>query len=189
MKIYFVLFLFISLSSYSQTETNPTTKDSMALSTNTLPLKTTDSIKNPNKKWNFGCGFGLNFVGGTSLNLSPNASYKLSEKFSIVGGIQGNYNNIKNVQNTFTIGLNVAGMFNPIKKLQTLLEFTQMRVSSKSEIAGIKSNRDFWDTGLFIGAGYAVTPKISFGAKYNLLYKEGKSVFTSPIIPFINIGF
>jgi hypothetical protein len=189
MRFYLISFLLLSFSIFAQKETLTKTKDSIFLDKNQLPSKISDSIQTPEKKWNFGCGFGLNFVGGTSLNLAPNATYKLNDKISFGGGIQANYNNIKNVQNTFTIGVNALTMYNLIKNLQTLLEFSQMRVSSKSEIAGTTSRGNFWDTALFIGAGYNITPKFSIGAKYNLLYKEGQSVFTSPIIPFINIGF
>jgi hypothetical protein len=69
----------------------------------------------------------------------------------------------------------------------TLLEFTQLRVSTKSEIDD--SKRDFWDSALFVGAGFNVTKKITIGAKYNLLYDEDESVYSSAIIPFVNISF
>ena len=48
---------------------------------------------------------------------------------------------------------------------------------------------NFWDSALFVGAGYQITPKISVGAKYNLLYKKDKSVYSSPLVPFLNISF
>ena len=39
-----------------------------------------DDRSRKEKKLKFGCGFGLNFVGGTSLSLAPNLMYKVSEK-------------------------------------------------------------------------------------------------------------
>jgi long-subunit fatty acid transport protein len=166
-----ILFLISSISVFAQNET------------------TTDTITKKEKKLKFGCGFGLNFVGGTSLNLSPNLTYKVSEKVSIGGGLQGSYNAIKNLQNTTTFGANILGFYNPIKKLQTTLEFAQLRVKTTNESTGTDVTKTFWDSALFAGAGYNVTQKISIGAKYNFLYKEDESVYSSPVIPYVNVTF
>ena len=69
----------------------------------------------------------------------------------------------------------------------TLLEFAQLRVSTKLEIDD--SKRNYWDSALFVGAGLSVTKKITIGAKYNFLYKEDESIYSSPVIPFVNISF
>lgn len=165
-------------TAFSQTYTDSITKKA----TDTLPL-----VKP--KKLQFGCGFGLNFVGGTNISLSPNLTYSLNDKVALGAGIQGSYSGIKNFQNTTTVGANILGQYKPTKKIQTLLEFAQLRVSTKKDTEIDKSTRSYWDSALMVGAGYSITPKISVGAKYNLLYKEGESVYTSPIIPFVNISF
>ena len=165
-------------TAFSQTYTDSITKNS----TDTIPL-----VKP--KKLQFGCGFGLSFVGGTNISLSPNLTYSLNDKVALGAGIQGSYSGIKNLQNTTTIGANILGQYKPTKKIQTLLEFAQLRVSTKKDTEMDKSTRSYWDSALMVGAGYSITPKISVGAKYNLLYKEGESVYTSPIIPFVNISF
>ena len=148
----------------------------------------TITIKEP-KKIKFGCGFGLNFVGGTNISISPNLTYAISDKIAVGGGLQGSYASIKNLQNTTTFGANLSGQYNPIKKLTLLLEFAQLRVSTKKDTPTEQSTNSYWDSALFAGAGYNITSKISVGAKYNFLYKEGESVYTSPIIPFVNISF
>jgi hypothetical protein len=160
-----------------------TAKDSI-----TQKVADTTIVKEP-KKLKFGCGFGLNFVGGTNISVSPNLTYNVNDKIAIGGGLQGSYAAIKNLQNTTTFGVNLLGKYNPAKKITTLLEFSQLRVSTKKDSPTEKSTNSYWDSAFFAGAGYNITNKISVGAKYNFLYKEGKSVYTSPIIPYVNISF
>ncbi|WP_395044570.1 outer membrane beta-barrel protein [Flavobacterium sp.] len=155
----------------------------------TIKTVVVDTIKPKEKKLKFGCGFGLNFVGGTSISLSPNLTYKVSDKISFGSGLQASYNAIKNLQNTTTFGANVLGYYNPSKTIQTVLEFAQLRVKTETEINAVKTSKSFWDSALFVGAGYNVTKKISVGAKYNLLYKKDESVYSSAIIPYVNISF
>jgi hypothetical protein len=158
-----------------------TTIDSIATVKVDTPL-----VKKP-KKLKFACGFGLGFIGGTNISLSPNLTYKLSNKISIGAGIQGSYTALKNIQNTITYGVNVLGLYSPIRQITTSLEFAQLRVSTKTETP--KTTREYWDAALFVGAGFNITSKISLGAKYNFLYKEGESIYSSPLIPFVNISF
>lgn len=148
-----------------------------------------NTIKPAEKKLKFGCGFGLNFVGGTSISVSPNLIYKVSDKISFGSGLQGSYNAIKNLQNTTTFGANVLGFYYPSKKIQTFLEFSELRVITSTETNSIKTSNSYWDSALFVGGGYNITSKIAVGAKYNFLYKEGKSVYTSPVVPYVNISF
>ena len=164
---------------------NITVKDS--ISQNNIEVK--DSTSKEQKRLKFGVGFGLSFVGGTNISLSPNLIYSLSEKIAIGGGIQGSYSAIKNLQSTTTFGANVFTQYSPIKKITTLLEFAELKVSTKTDTPTGKITDDYWDAALFVGAGFNITNKISVGAKYNVLYNEDKSVYTSPIIPFVNISF
>lgn len=165
----------LSTSQVKNDTINKTSKDSLFLK--------------PDKKLKFGCGFGLNFVGGTSLSISPNLNYSLSEKTSFTVGLQTSYNEIKNLQKTFTYGANAGIIYAPIKKINLMTEIVQLKVKTTSEVSGIQSTKEFWDTALFAGLGYNITNKISVGAKYNFLYKKGESVYSTPIIPFVNIVF
>ncbi len=149
----------------------------------------TDSTAVTEKPLKFGCGFGLSFVGGTNIGLSPHLIYAVSNKISLGAGLQGNYTSIKDLQRTTTYGANVIGQYSPIERLTTLLEFAQLKVNTTTENAAGDIKEDYWDSALFVGAGLNITPKISLGAKYNLLYDKDESVYTSPIIPFVNITF
>jgi len=178
-KSLFLTGLFLSsFAVFSQTNSDTITKKDI----DTLIVKEPKRLK-------FGCGFGLSFIGGTNISLSPNLTYKISDKTAIGAGIQGSYASIKNLQNTTTYGANILGLYSPIEKITTSLEFAQLRVSTKTETATDNNTRSYWDSALFVGAGYNITNKITVGAKYNLLYKEGESVYTSPVIPFVNITF
>lgn len=174
--ILLIMFLVFSNNSFSQTSTDSIQKKSV----DTLLVK-------KEKKLKFGSGFGLNFVGGTNINISPNLTYHVSEKIAFGLGVQYNYLSIKDIQTTNTYGANTVFQYRPSQKIMTLLEFAQLRVSTKSEIDD--SKRKYWDSALFVGAGYYITKKISVGAKYNFLYKEDESIYSSPIIPFVNISF
>jgi hypothetical protein len=153
------------------------------------PQKAETAVVKEPKKLKFGCGFGLNFVGGTNISISPNLTYSLNNKIAIGGGLQGSYAAIKNLQNTTTFGANLIGQYKPVKKIMILIEFVELNVSTKKTTPTEQSTNSYWDSALFAGAGYNITNKISVGAKYNFLYKEGKSVYTSPVIPFVNISF
>ena len=158
-----------------------------AYSQNTITVAA-DSIVKEEKRLKLGVGFGLNFVGATNISLSPNLSYKVSDKVSFGVGIQGSYSSIKNLQNTTTFGGNLIGIYSPVNKLSLLLEFVELNVTTKTETPPATKD-SYWDSALFVGAGFNITSKISVGAKYNVLYDENKSVYTSAIIPFVNITF
>ncbi len=160
--------------------------ESFAQSTTVMVQDSTEIV---DKRLKFGCGFGLNFVGGTNIFIAPNLLYDVSNTISLGGGIQGSYTGIKDVQNTTTFGFNLISQYTPVRQLTTLLEFTQLRVTTKTENLAENTTDKFWDSALFVGAGLNVTPSISIGAKVNLLYDSDETVYTSAVIPFVNVSF
>lgn len=155
----------------------------------TTQIEVIDSTAQKEKRVKFGVGFGLGFVGGTNISLSPNVTYLLSDKIAVGAGIQGSYTAIKNLQNTTTFGGNVLAQYTPIKMLSTLIEFAELNVTTKTETPEGEVKNTYWDAALFLGAGLNITDKISIGAKYNVLYDSDESVYTSPILPFVTITF
>ncbi|MBT8261288.1 MAG: hypothetical protein KJO05_00595, partial [Bacteroidia bacterium] len=155
----------------------------------TTEIAVVDSTSQKQKRLKFGVGFGLNFVGGTNISLAPNLIYTVSNKVSIGGGVQGSYSAIKDLQSTTTIGGNVVTLYTPVKMITTLVEFVELYVSTKTETMEGDIKETYWDSALFVGGGLNVTDKILIGAKYNVLYDEEESVYTSPVIPFVNITF
>jgi long-subunit fatty acid transport protein len=157
----------------------------LAQSTNVVVV---DSTSKKESRLKFACGFGLNFVGATNISLSPNLIYKASNKINLGFGLQGSYAAIKDLQKTTTFGFNAISIYTPTKKISTILELVQLNVTTKIE-SPIEDKNSYWDTALFVGAGFNITNKFTIGAKYNLLYNEDESVYTSPVVPFVNITF
>lgn len=155
----------------------------------TTEIMVPDSTGHIDKRLKFGLGFGLNFVGGTNIALSPNLIYALSNKVSLGAGLQGSYTSIKDLQKTTTFGGNIIAQYSPIERLTTLLEFVELNVATKTETPTGETKKTYWDSALFVGAGLNITNKIALGAKYNILYDKDESVYTSPILPFVNITF
>ncbi|MEH6747798.1 MAG: hypothetical protein V7670_13260 [Maribacter arcticus] len=85
--------------------------------------------------------------------------------------------------------VNVIGEYNLSRKITTLLEFAELKVNTKRETPTGEVENDFWKSALLVGACYNFSNKISIGAKYNVLYDSDESVYSSSIIPFINITF
>lgn len=177
-KSFLKIFMVIGIFTYNSIGFSQTTKVTVKDSTSQTP-----------SNWKFGMGFGLNFVGGTNISLAPNLNYTVSDKIAFGFGLQYNYSAIKDLQSTSTFGGTVATFYSPIKKITTLLEFAELKVSTKTDTPEGETKNSYWDTALFVGAGFNITNKISIGAKYNMLYNEDESVYTTPIIPFVNISF
>ncbi|MBT8394669.1 MAG: hypothetical protein KJN66_07435 [Bacteroidia bacterium] len=175
-KLTFLMFISLMLS-----------LTAISAQTNTVTIK--DSITNEPSNWKLGMGFGLNFVGGTNINLAPSLLYNVSEKITFGVGLQYNYSAIKDLKKTSTIGGTLSTFYSPTPRFLTLLEFAELNVTSKTETPEGEIKDDFWESALFIGAGLNITNSITVGAKYNVLYKEDESVYTSSVIPFVNIAF
>ena len=94
-----------SYNSFSQTSTDSIQKKKV----DTLIVKM-------GKKLKFGSGFGLNFVGGTNISISPNLTYNESNKVAFGLGVQFNYLALKDIQNTTTYGANTLFQYRPSKK-------------------------------------------------------------------------
>lgn len=71
--------VFVGVFTYSVSGFSQNAKDTDA-------EKVVDStIVKEEKRLKFGCGFGLSFVGGTNISLSPNLMYNVSDKVTIGG--------------------------------------------------------------------------------------------------------
>jgi len=152
------------------------------------------------KKWRFGGGFGLGFGNGyTDIMLAPSALYNVNQYLNVGVGLQGSYINSKNRSfyynsvkeyQSWIYGGSLIAISNPIPQLQLSVELEQLRVNNtytyKEDLQKLDAN--FWNTALFIGAGYSSGPA-TVGIRYNVLYKEKDMVYGSAFMPFIRIYF
>ena len=73
------------------------------------------------------------------------------------------------------------------EEMQLSVEVEQLRVNN-SFVANSQSQSKFWNTSLFLGAGYR-SENVTVGVRYNLLYKERNNVYAQAYMPFVRIQF
>lgn len=142
----------------------------------------------------FGGGLGLSLGSGYSdIAIAPSAIYHLTEQVAIGAGLQFNYVNSKDYFKSTSYGINLIGLYSPIPEIQLSAEVEQLRVNNTIEaysqgyyIGKIKDN--FWNTGLFLGAGYR-TNNVTVGIRYNVLYKQNNYVYSQSWMPFVRVYF
>lgn len=140
--------------------------------------------------WNnvqFGGGLGLGFGSGyTNISVAPSAIYNLNQYVSLGVGVQYSYLKQKNFYSSSMYGGSLIALFNPIEQIQLSAELEQLRVNLKYD--GSSVTDDFWNTGLFLGAGYRMD-NVTIGARYNVLFNNDKGVYGDALIPFVRVYF
>lgn len=137
----------------------------------------------------YGGGLGVSIGGGyTDITVAPSAVYNFNPFFGLGLGLQGSYNKVKNNYSSLLYGGSVVGLFNPIEEIQLSLEVEEVRVNTTFDAIPEDIKRNFWNTGLFVGAGYR-TQNVTIGARYNLLYDKDKSVYGDALMPFVRVYF
>ena len=143
--------------------------------------------------WNhvqFGGGLGLSIGSGfTDVTIAPSAIYNFNKIVSLGAGLQGSLVSQKDYYSSGIYGANVIALFNPIEQTQISLELEQVRVNNtyRNPTTGtLKDN--FWNTGLFVGAGYRMD-NVTVGARYNLLFNKDKNVYSDALMPFVRVYF
>lgn len=140
--------------------------------------------------WNkvqFGGGLGLGFGSGyTNISVAPSAIYNVNEYFSAGLGVQYNYLKQKDFYSSSQYGASIIGLVNPIPEIQLSVELEELRVNFKFDDGSISN--DFWNTGLFLGAGYRAE-NVTIGARYNVLFNEDKGVYGDALMPFVRVYF
>ncbi|WP_320816179.1 hypothetical protein [Flavobacterium sp.] len=142
--------------------------------------------------WNhvqFGGGLGLGFGSGyTNITIAPSAIYNFNEKVSLGIGTQYSYVNQKGFYKSNIYGGSIIGLINPIEQIQLSAELEQLKVNNSYLTGGGSIKDGFWNTALFIGAGYRAE-NITIGLRYNVLHKDRNNVYVDALMPFIRIYF
>lgn len=139
------------------------------------------------KKVQFGGGIGLSFGSGyTDISLAPSAIYNFNQYVALGLGAQYTYVKQKNYYASNLYGASIIALFNPIPEIQLSAEIEELRVNVN--LIGSDSNsQDYWNTGLFLGAGYR-TGNVTVGARYNLL-NDNNNVYGNAFMPFVRVYF
>ncbi|MEO8516421.1 MAG: hypothetical protein ABI426_06740 [Flavobacterium sp.] len=137
----------------------------------------------------FGAGLGLSAGGGfTNITLAPSAIYDLNDYVSLGLGVQGTYIKQKGFYSSYLYGVNEIVLFNPLEQLQISAELEELRVNNTYEATPNSFKEDFWNTALFIGAGFR-NNNLTIGLRYNVLYKESDNVYSQAWMPFVRVYF
>ncbi|MEG0917414.1 MAG: hypothetical protein RSF68_10410 [Myroides sp.] len=140
----------------------------------------------------FGGGLGLAFGSGfTNIAVSPMALKPITEQFSAGLGLQFNYLRSKGFYESTSYGANILGIYSPAEMIQLSAELEQLRV--RNILTDLPSGssyttQNFWNTALFLGAGYT-TENVTIGVRYNVLYKKDDLVYNQAWMPFIRVFF
>jgi len=140
------------------------------------------------KHLQFGGGIGLNIGSGyTEISVAPSAIYNFNQYVAFGLGAQYSYLKQKNYYASHLYGGSIIGLFNPIEQIQLSAELEQLRVTVNT--IGFNGNsQDYWNTGLFLGAGYR-TGNVTIGVRYNILFQQNDNVYSDAFMPFIRVYF
>ena len=139
------------------------------------------------KKVTFMPSIGLGFGNGsTNISVAPAAVYNVNKYYSVGMGLQYSYLKQRNLFSSSTYGASAIVLANPIDQFQLSAELEQLRANVKNEVNNQKT--DFWNTALFLGAGYRFGNSV-IGARYNFLFKKDQGVYGDAFMPFVRIGF
>lgn len=163
----------------------------IAIITNTLQAQQRTSARISNddfwKNVQFGGGIGLGFSSGyTNISLAPSAIYNFNEYVALGLGAQYTYIKQKNFYASHLYGGSLIGLFNPLPQIQLSAELEELRVNINLD-GSTSNSQDYWNTGLFLGAGYR-NGNVTVGARYNVL-KDTNNIYGSAFMPFVRVYF
>jgi hypothetical protein len=142
------------------------------------------------KKIQFGGGLGLNFGSGfTDVSVAPSAIYNINPIVALGASLQFGYIKVKNSYETYTYGGSLIGLLNPIPQIQLSAELEQLRFNTDFRtITGNIASDNFWNTALYVGAGYR-SNNVTIGIRYDLLHDDNKSIYSEAFMPFVRVYF
>jgi hypothetical protein len=142
------------------------------------------------KKVQFGGGFGLSVGSGyTDISIAPSAIYNFNGFFAAGVGLQGSYVKVKDREvayNSYIYGGSLIGLITPIEEVQLSVELEELRVNQ--EFTDFKIKNNFWNTALYLGAGY-YTGNVTVGVRYNVLFKKTDLAYSEAFMPFVRVYF
>jgi long-subunit fatty acid transport protein len=139
------------------------------------------------QKVQFGGGLGLGFGNGfTNISVAPMGYYNINQKFTVGVGLNGSYIAQNSFYKSTIVGASIIGITNQLEFLQLSAELEQLKVNTKFEGSNLKS--DFWNTALFLGAGYR-NQNFTLGMRYNILHKASDRAYSDAFMPFVRVVF
>ncbi|OIQ16027.1 MAG: hypothetical protein BM557_10755 [Flavobacterium sp. MedPE-SWcel] len=141
-----------------------------------------------------GAAFSNNY---TDVTVAPSVLYQANEYVGVGVGLQGTYVEYDHFYESYIYGASLIGILSPIPEVQLSAELEQLRVNfdynerlGTSIINGyeVSNDRNFWNTALFLGAGYS-SRNLTIGLRYNVLFRERDFVYSDALMPFVRVYF
>lgn len=170
--VFLIVFLTFTSSIYAQEKPLP-------------KAKTGDFWEHVQIGGGIGASFGNDY---TDLTIAPSAIYNFNEHFSFGTGLQYSRLKQKHYYSSDVYGGSLIGLYNPIEEIQLSLELEEVNVNNQYMDMGGTLKESFWNTGLFVGAGYH-EGNVIIGARYNVLFNKDKNVYGDALMPFIRVFF
>ncbi|HLW31019.1 MAG TPA: hypothetical protein VKX40_02075 [Aequorivita sp.] len=140
----------------------------------------------------FGGGIGLSFGNGFfSGTLAPSAIYQVNRQFAVGIGLTGTYNSQKDRYNSTILGGSILALYNIIPEIQFSAEFEELNVTRRYENfgqLGQSYEENYWYPALFMGVGFH-SGNVTVGIRYDVLYKNTKSIYADAFVPFVRVYF
>ena len=146
------------------------------------------TAKHHNRKIRFHTGFGLEWYSdGFYFHASPGLTYALKPRWHVGTGLLYTYYSYRRAQTSVRAnlyGFNVLTFWLPTDHVETSFEFRREYLKIK---AGKKlSSRNA--PALLAGIAYR-TRHMAVGLRYDILFREGRSLRRNPAEPFVRIYF
>lgn len=139
----------------------------------------------------FGGGLGLSISNQyTNIYIAPGAIYPFNRYLAAGMGVQYSYVQEKDFYDSHLYGVNLVTLINPIPQAQFSVELEQLRANNtyKATPYAPEYKDDFWNTGLFLGLGFQ-SQNVTFGFRYNVLYRDDHDVYGQAWMPFVRAYF
>ena len=79
-------------------------------------------------------------------------------------------------------------MANPIPEIQLSVEIEEVNASTNFQFDGGNLSTNFWNTALYLGAGYR-NGNVTIGGRYDILYNANNSIYSDAFMPFVRVYF
>jgi len=137
----------------------------------------------------FGGGIGMSFGSGyTDITISPSAIYNINSIVAVGTALQFGYISAKNDYTSTLYGASLIGLINPIPQVQLSVELEEINVNTDYQYYGAHISESFWNTALYLGAGYR-TGNVTIGIRYDVLFDDNKSYYSDAFMPFVRVYF
>lgn len=151
-----------------------------------------NGVNSQNNFWEnvqFGGGLGLNIGSGyTDISIAPSAIYNVNSIVAVGTALQFGYVSSKNFYTSTIIGASIIGLINPIPEIQLSTELEEINVNTNYKTNTGNNSTNFWNTSLYLGAGYR-TGNVTVGVRYNVLFDKNRSYYNDPFMPFVRVYF